>query len=654
VLALAPALAHIGRRSAGDDAMTFRLDMDLHLNGSDGDFRPATDFARWAESTQFPPDFVASEAGPLTPPPKLFDVTVMIADKNPRMTEVIRQRLQTEGFKNFVTVHDPQWVLDSARRHRPGLLLLDMEMPGLSGFDLLDGIRADEALRYVPVLGMAESADAAFKLKALQLGAVEVLQKPLNGGELVLRVRNSLNQKVYQDRLANEDALTGLPNRRVFQEHLRTVLREMPNSRRFVALLHIGLDRFRQINDGFGDKAGDQLLGAVAHRLQSCMRRGDGLVGRRQSDVPMLSRLGGDEFALLLPEIAAAEIAGRLARRILSAMSRPFQHEGRDVFITPSIGIAVAPTDGQDEEALRRNAAAALVHAKSNGRNTFHFFSIELNNAAGEKLALEMRLRRAIEREELLLHFQPKVDVESGRMVGAEALLRWKHPDLGLVPPDQFIPLAEQTGLIVEIGQWVADRVCAQLARWRASDQPEIKVAINVSRQEIVAGGFVPMLSAAIQRHNIKPAQLVVELTEGMLMDRVDQTRQQLDALRALGVEISIDDFGTGFSSMSYLKRFPLDELKIDKSFISGTPSDTTDVAIVRAIIALAHSLDLRVVAEGVETEAQRAELQALGCDQFQGYLCSRPLPAASFIARAREINGLPDEPSLARPQLIR
>ncbi len=633
--------------------MTFKLDLDLHVHGDDGDFRPATDFARWADSAHGPSDFVTSDAVPLPPSSGLHEVTVMIVDDEPRMTEVIRNCLQAAGFRHFVTVHDPLWALDSARRHRPGLMLLDLAMPGLSGFDILQRMRLDEQMRYIPVIGMAESAAPDIRLKALELGA-EMLTKPLDPSELVLRVRNSLVFKVYQDRLANEDPLTGLPNRRVFLERLRAVLNGPRDKRGFLALLHIGMDRFKQINDSLGDKAGDQLLGAVAQRLGSSLRRGDVRAGRRQTDAPMLSRTGGDEFALLLPAIQSADVAGQMARRMLAAMARPFQHDGKDLFITPSIGIAMCPTDGQDDETLRRNAVAAMVRAKSNGRNTFQFYSTEIDSASREKLAMETRLRRAIERDELLLHYQPKVCLASGRLVGAEALLRWKHPDLGLVPPDQFISLAEQSGLIVEIGEWVVDRACAQMARWRAAGQGDIKVAVNVSRQEVVAGGLVPMIGDAIRRHGIRPGQLVVELTEGMLMDRVDATREQLDELRALGCELSIDDFGTGYSSMSYLKRFPLDELKIDKSFISGTPSDSTDVAIVKAIIALAHSLDLRVVAEGVETEAQRAELRRLGCDLFQGYLCSRPLPAASFMARLREVNGTPETPAGVPFELIR
>ncbi|MDH5539552.1 MAG: EAL domain-containing protein, partial [Rhizobacter sp.] len=603
--------------------MTFKLDLDLHLAGTDGDFRPATDFARWAESAELPLDGVSSDSMPLcttVPAQELHDMTVMIADRDTRMTSVMQTCLQAQGYRHFVSVHDPLWVVDAARRHRPGLLLLDLSMDGDAGFDILWQMRSDEHLRYIPVIGLAASQSAVTKLKALELGAVEILSKPVVASELVLRVRNSLEFRIHQERLANEDPLTNLPNRRVFLERLRLVLNAPRENRSLLALLHIGMDRFKQINNSLGDRAGDQLLGAIAVRLQSALRRGDGSAGRRRSDAPMLSRLGGDEFALLLPEINSVEGANRVARRILSAMSRPFQHDGKDLFITPSIGIAMYPNDGLDDETLRRNAVAAMVHAKSSGRNTYHFYSTAITGVSRERLAMETRLRRAIERDELRLYYQPKIDMTSGRVVGAEALLRWKHSEQGLVPPDQFIPLAEQSGLIVEIGEWVVDRACAQMARWRVAGMDNIRVAINVSRQEVVAGGLVRVVGDAITRHGIRPGQLVVELTESMLMDRVEHIREQLEALRGLGVLLSIDDFGTGYSSMGYLKRFPLDELKIDKSFVSGTPDDATDVAIVKAIIALAHSLELRVVAEGVESEAQRALLLSLSCDVFQGY----------------------------------
>jgi diguanylate cyclase len=594
--------------------------------------RTATDFIRWVETSPLPLEVLA-------PPPVasgLHDVTVMMVDDEPMMTDVIQTYLEDAGYGRFVAVNDPLLALEAARRHRPGLILLDLMMPGLSGFEILERMRGDEELRYVPVIVLTAASNAASKLRALELGATEFLSKPVDESELVLRVRNSLVFKVYQDRLANEDPLTGLPNRRIFVQRLRLGLQRERSG--VLALLHINLDRFKQINDSLGQRAGDRLLAAVAERLASCTRREEGRAGRGRAEAPTLARLGGDEFALLLPDIEAPDVAGRVARRILGAMARPFALDGKELFVTPSIGISVHPHDGADDEALLRNAGVAMAHAKTSGRNTFEFYASELNQVSSQRLALETDLRRAIRRDELLLHYQPKVDLASGRVIGAEALLRWQHAELGLIPPDRFIPIAEESGLIVEIGEWVVHRACAQMAEWR--DLPELKIAVNVSRHEMVAGGLVDAVQQAMQRHGIAAGRLVVELTESMLMDRVDFTTRQLKALRALGVDLSIDDFGTGYSSMSYLRRFPLDELKIDRSFVAGTPADKAGAAIVQTIIALGHSLGMRVVAEGVETEEQRALLHSLGCDTFQGYLCSRPLAPEAFAARVAEING--------------
>ena len=562
---------------------------------------------------------------------RLQDVTVMMIDDEPMMTDVIQTYLEEAGYSRFISVNDPLQALEQARRHRPGLILLDLFMPGLSGFEILEQMRQDEQLRYLPVIVLTAANNAATKLKALELGATEFLSKPVDASELVLRVRNSLVFKTYQDRLANLDPLTGLPNRRVFVERLQAALAASRATRRALGLLHIGLDRFRQINDSLGRGAGDQLLADVAQRLHGCLRRGDG-DWPATGHTPLLSRLAGDEFAVLLPDLSADGMEEAVARRILAAMAPPFLLAGQDVFVTPSIGIAIHPDDGEDDEALRRSAELAMAQAKANGRNTFQYHLPQFDGASAERLAMETRLRRAIEREELVLHYQPKVDVASGRIQGAEALVRWLSPEMGLVPPDRFIPLAEDCGLIIDIGGWVMQTACAQMAAWREQGLGDISVAINVSRHEVAAGHLVDSVAAALLQHAIRPGQLVLELTESMLMDRQDQTRLQLDALRALGVKLSIDDFGTGYSSMNYLKRFPLDELKIDKSFVDDIPGDRTNSAIVQAMVVLSRSLGMRVVAEGVEAEPQLDELRRLGCDSFQGYLCSRPLPADDFV----------------------
>ena len=568
----------------------------------------------------------------------MLDATVMMVDDDPMMTDVIQTYLEDAGYQHFVSINDPLQALDAARTHLPSLMLLDLMMPGMSGFEILEQMRRDEALRYIPVIVLTAASNPATKLKALELGATEFLAKPVDASELVLRVRNSLVFKVYQDRLANEDPLTGLPNRRVFVDRLKRALKRAEEGGQMLAMMQIGLDRFRQVNETLGHGAGDRLLAAVAQRLHGCTRR-DSAPGEARALTPMLSRLGGDEFALLVPRIESPGAADRVARRMLLEMARPFEVDGKELFVTASIGISVFPEDGDTHEQLMAGAGSACTHAKDSGRNNSQFYSAALNTVSLERLALETDLHRAIARDQLLLHYQPKVDLQTGRVVGAEALVRWLHPVHGLVPPDRFIPLAEEMGLIVEIGEWVAFRACGQLAEWRHRGLGHLKVAINVSRHELAAGGLVNMLATAMACHGVQPGQLIVELTESMLMDRMQDTQRQLQALREMGVELSIDDFGTGYSSFNYLKRFPVHELKIDRSFITGMPEDTTDVAIVGAIVALGHSLKMRVVAEGVESEGQRAVLQSLGCDTYQGYLCSKPLPPDAFAVRVGEIN---------------
>ncbi len=561
----------------------------------------------------------------------LSDVTVLMVDDEPMMTDVTQTYLEESGYRHFVAVNDPRLALAAALNCRPGLILLDLMMPGVSGYELLRQFRAHERLRYTPIIVLTAASDPSAKLRALELGATEFLSKPVDASELAIRVRNSLAFKVYQDRLANDDPLTGLPNRRVFVEQLAAALAAAQLARCPLALVLVNLDRFRQVNETLGHGAGDTLLAAVANRLHGCARAQVGLIGNRAGDGSFLARLGGDEFALLLPVVDGAEPAARVARQMLAALAVPIAVDGRELVITPSIGCAMFPGDGNDAASLMRNAGVAMKHAKDSGRNSFQFYSRELNSASLERLLLEAQLRGALQRGELELHYQPKVDLATGRISGAEALLRWHHPELGMVPPGRFIPIAEEAGLIVEIGEWVVHAACAQMAQWRSTLGLDVKVAVNVARHGLVSGALAAVVKDAMTQHGIQSGQLVLELTESMLMDRVESTAAKLRELRALGAELSIDDFGTGYSSMNYLKQFPVQELKIDRSFINGTPEDRTDSAIVRALIVLAHSLDMRVVAEGVEREEQRAALLALGCDIYQGFLCSPAVPAAAF-----------------------
>jgi diguanylate cyclase (GGDEF)-like protein/PAS domain S-box-containing protein len=435
--------------------------------------------------------------------------------------------------------------------------------------------------------------------------------------------------------LAYFDRPTGLPNRQFFMERLTQALATARRHQRQLGVLSLDLDQFKRINDTLGHAIGNDLLLEVAHRLTTALREEDCLTagdGAHQSPEGV-ARLDGDEFSLLIGELAQYHDAAKVARRLLEELRKPFRVGGQEVFVTASIGMALYPLDGEDADSLMKNAGAAMHFAKEQGRDNYQFYSRAMNATALEKLSMESQLRKALEREELLLYFQPKIRASSGRIVGLEALIRWNHPELGIVPPSQFIPVAEESGLIVAIGDWVLHAACAQNQAWRQDGFPPVHVAVNIAMPHFRHGDLVASIADALQRTGLDPSLLEIELTESMLMQGVDVTLETLHRLRDMGVRLAIDDFGTGYSSLSYLKRFPLHTLKIDRSFIKDLPRDAEDVAITKAIIAMAHSLRLAVVAEGVETPEQLAFLQQHGCDEVQGYLFSRPVNADEFVA---------------------
>ena len=589
-------------------------------------------------STDAPSDAV-SEAADDSSLVKFSEAKVMMVDDDTLISEVVQTYLEDGGYRNLIAINDPRDALDTARRENPDLLLLDLMMPGISGFDILAAIRADEDLKFLPVIVLTAATDPSSKLKALELGASEFLAKPVDPSELLLRVRNSLAFKVYQDHLAYSDAVTGLPNRRIFMRRLiGTVLRSSKQGGTF-ALVHIDLDRFKNINETFGHQAGDHLLKTTGDRLNDCLR-GTDMVGRLSgAQDEVLARTGGDEFAILLPGLVTSQNAAQVTRRLLQSIAKPLSIGGKDLFLTASAGIAVYPGDGVDSETLLKNAEFAMYQAKQNGRNRQEFYSSTLNEASRERLRLESDLHRALERNELILHYQPKVDLQTNSVVGAEALLRWQHPELGLLPPLTFISIAEESGLIVSIGDWIIAEACRQGAAWCAQGLGDLRIAVNVSSYQLNSERILGVIKSALDQSGFAPSSLILELTESLLMNDAASSIQMLEKLKALGACLSIDDFGTGYSSLSYLKRFPLDELKIDRSFVSGLPADETDVSIVRAIIALAHSLNLKVVAEGVETIEQLDALRVLNCATYQGYFFSRALPAGDFATLTLERN---------------
>ncbi|HEX7127277.1 MAG TPA: EAL domain-containing protein [Thermodesulfobacteriota bacterium] len=419
--------------------------------------------------------------------------------------------------------------------------------------------------------------------------------------------------------LAHHDGLTGLPNRQLFIERLGQAIARAEGTEHIVALLFVDLDRFKMVNDTLGHPAGDALLRSVADRVRGVVRKED-----------TVARVGGDEFNVVLTGLEQPAHAAAVAQRIVDELSRVHVIDGHELYVTCSIGISIYPTDGADVDTLIKTADAALYHAKDQ-RNNCVFFTAAM--AAGPRVrpGFDVALRKALERDEFLLHYQPRVDLRTGKVNGMEALIRWKHPEMGLVPPMEFIPLAEETGLIVAIGEWVLRTACAQARAWQAAGLPALRVAVNLSARQVHRKNFVGMVAQVLEETGLDPSCLELELTESMIMQNTDSVRFSLLALSEVGVKLSVDDFGTGYSSLSYLKRFPIHTLKIDKSFVRDVTVDGDDAAIVTAIIAMAHRLRLRVVAEGVENDGQLEFLRRYNCDEMQGYLFSRPVAAPEF-----------------------
>jgi diguanylate cyclase (GGDEF)-like protein len=416
--------------------------------------------------------------------------------------------------------------------------------------------------------------------------------------------------------LATHDALTGLPNRLLFGERVSQAIARAERAQRGLAVLFIDLDRFKNVNDTLGHGAGDAVLKACADRVARCLR-----------DTDIVARISGDEFAVLVEPCAQPAAAIAVARKILGAIERPLIIQGHEIVLTGSIGISIYHEDGRDPETLLKHADIAMFRAKEHGRNNYQFYSAQMNPHTLERLTLEAALRRALDRSEFALHYQPKFDLKTGHITGVEALLRWRHAELGNVSPAQFIPIAEETGLIEPIGAWVLKEACEQAARWQAQGLRGVRVAVNLSARQFRNQKLGRDIRKCLVESGLDPSLLELELTESMVMQDPEQAASMLNELKSLGLSLSIDDFGTGYSSLAYLKRFPIDSVKVDRSFVKAIPQDAEDLAIVEAVIALAHSLRLRVVAEGVETQEQHGHLQGLGCDEMQGYYKSKPLP---------------------------
>jgi diguanylate cyclase (GGDEF)-like protein len=435
------------------------------------------------------------------------------------------------------------------------------------------------------------------------------------------RDKSLANANLELKRQATHDALTGIPNRVLFVEHLNLAVHQ----RQPFAVCVFDLDRFKIINDSLGHGAGDALLKHVSERLQSIVRSSD-----------IVARAGGDEFLLLLRNVGSTGEIEAFIVRWMSALSQPYQIAGLELHVSPSIGIARYPRDGKSAEELLARADEAMYFAKRSGRKTFRFFDSSIMGFSRERLEIEAELRGALAQSQLALHYQPKIDIATGEMRSVEALIRWQHPRRGFILPGEFIPIAEESGLIIEIGDWVIREACRQAREWQQRKLPFLRVAVNVSPLQFCQANFVKKVNEALEQHSLDATYLEIELTEATLMSNAETSVALLEQLSELGVVVAIDDFGTGYSSMSYLQRFPIDKLKIDRSFISDVASNAGDASIVRAIISLAHGLRLKVIAEGVESEEQLGILKRMGCDQYQGFFRSPAVPAAEIEKFAR------------------
>lgn len=562
---------------------------------------------------------------------------IMMVDDEPLNMEVLQVHLESEGYNRFVSVSDSKLAIEAIRAEAPDVLLLDLVMPEVTGFDILKLMRLDDELKSVPVIVLTSSEDADTKLQALQLGATDFLSKPVDASELALRMRNTLSSRAYLQRMLNFDALTDLPNRLSFTQELRSALEiSTTNEEEQAALILFNINRFKAINDSLGPERGDDVLWAFSERIRNTFESVTANKKINSGEIKSsVARVGGDRFAILMPLECAqshCEVLTQLLDQIVEVIEPPFTVDDQDIYLTVSIGVSTLSKQTTSVENLINDAETAMLHAKTRRDTQYTFYAAQMDEKARELLSMENGMRTAVENGEIFLVFQPKVDVPTGAIVGAEALVRWMHPEFGLISPVNFIPLAEDTGMIVSIGEWVLRESCRAAQEWRDLGNKDFKIAVNVSIRQLHELDFISIVQKALDDSDLPAESLIVELTENMLMDNAEGNIVKLQQLKNLGVKISIDDFGTGYSSLSYLQRFPLDQLKIDRSFIKEIKGVTDRNPIVKAVISLAHDLGLTVVAEGVETHHQLAHIKALRCEEYQGYYCSKPVPDNEFV----------------------
>lgn len=582
---------------------------------------------------------------------------ILIIDDEPQIRNILYEALKLKY--DCQTASSAEEGLDQLKSDAFSLVISDINMNGITGLEMVPELLAVAPDTVVIIMSGAQTIENA--VGALRVGAFDFLMKPFDLRLVDAAVRRGvdyhqlrvskrqyevqLEDKVQErtaallkttrqleteiaernraeDRLnylSYHDLLTELPNRTLFNDRLGQALSAARRENQLIAVLLLSVDRFNNINDTLGPECADKLVCEVAERLTKTMREGD-----------TLAYWGSNEFAFLFNQLEKTDDAIQISHRLQSSLESQFILNDDEIYITSSIGIALYPLNGPDEASLMKNAAAALAQAKQFGGNNSQFYTADMNAKALHRISLESSLRRAIEREEFILHYQPKVDINTWQIVGAEALIRWNHPERGLIAPAEFISLAEETGLITSVGEWVLRTSCAQLKSWRTLSQ-QLTLSINISARQFQDPNFFALVMSTLDETGVPPQQVDLELTESSIMTDLDSAVRTLRALQNRGVRISVDDFGTGFSSLGYLKRLPIDVLKIDRSFVHDASTDPDDAALVMAIITLAHNLRLKVVAEGVETEEQLRFLHLLRCDEIQGYVFAKALPVDEF-----------------------
>jgi diguanylate cyclase len=558
---------------------------------------------------------------------------ILIAEDEPSLRENLQWMLELEGYQVTAACNGAE-ALGRAQKERPDLLLTDVMMPELDGYGLIQALREDPQLATVPIIMLTAKADRVDVRSAMNLGADDYLTKPCRREELLeaiqARLVRSSNLEQAAQRLQHEtrqamqiDTLTALPGRDLFEQRIDAALQQQSN----VALVCLGLDGFSKINESLGTGVGDLVLREVGKRLNLYSSQWE-----QPTVYDSVSRIGGDEFALCMAGLAGEDALALRATELLRRLAAPYQVGGHTLFLTASAGASLYPSQADSAHALMLNAESALHHAKPSGPGSYLIFDAAMNRQVARSLHIHNELHRALAQGDLQVYYQPQVQITTGKVVGFEALLRWQHATLGWISPAEFVPVAEQSGIIVQIGQWVMHTAAQQAAEWLAQGHGDFRMAVNLSVRQFAGKDLPQLVQEVLRDTGLPPHMLELEVTESMALQSVASTLGTLNACKALGVKLAMDDFGTGYSSLAYLKHYPLDALKIDQAFVRNITQDAGDAAITRAIVAMAHSFGMTVIAEGVETVAQLEFLKSLGCEDFQGYLFSKPVPADQAV----------------------